>query len=103
MSGDTAVPVHYEMKGFNSLMGSHYDHYFLSYQNFSPEKPADEVFDLFLSKSCHGWPGPGLASDHIYTMNPAKEFVENHEAHVRLARICYDRQLWVDFDLQGNF
>ena len=42
MSGDIAVPVHYEMKGFNSLMGSHYDHYFLSYQNFSPEKPADE-------------------------------------------------------------
>ena len=42
MSGDTAVPVHYEMKGFNSLMGSHYDHYFLSYQNFSPEKPADK-------------------------------------------------------------
>ena len=42
MSGDTVVPVHYEMKGFNSLMGSHYDHYFLSYQNFSPEKPADE-------------------------------------------------------------
>ena len=42
MSGDTAVPVHYEMKGFNSLMGSHYDHYYLSYQNFSPEKPADE-------------------------------------------------------------
>merc|ERR1712172_196970 len=83
MSGDIAVPVHYEMKGFNSLMGSHYDHYFLSYQNFSPEKPADEVFDLFLSKSCHGWPGPGLPSDHVYTMNPAKEFVENHQAHVR--------------------
>ena len=42
MSGDIAVPVHYEMKGFNSLMGSHYDHYFLSYKNFSPEEPADE-------------------------------------------------------------
>ena len=26
-----AVPVHYEMKGFNSLLGSHYDHYFLTY------------------------------------------------------------------------
>ncbi len=25
------VPVHYEMKGFNSLLGSHYDHYFLTY------------------------------------------------------------------------
>ena len=48
MSGDTAVPVHYEMKGFNSLMGSHYDHYFLSYQNFSPEKPADQGFSFFV-------------------------------------------------------
>ena len=43
------------------------------------------MFDLFLSKSCHGWPGPGVASDHVYTMNPAKEFVDNHEAHVRSA------------------
>ena len=38
----------YEMKGFNSLMGSHYDHYFLSYQNFSPEKPADQGFSFFV-------------------------------------------------------
>ena len=27
----TPVPVHYEMKGFNSLLGSHYDHYYLTY------------------------------------------------------------------------
>ena len=39
------------------------------------------VFDLFLSKECHGWPGPG--TDHTYTMNPAREFVNNHDAHVR--------------------
>merc|ERR1712165_198373 len=70
MTGDFPVP-------------RHYDHYFISYQNFSPDKPANEVFDLFLSKSCHGWPGPGKASDHVYTMNPAKEFVDNHDAHVR--------------------
>ena len=25
------VPVHYEMKGFNSLLGSHFDHYYLTY------------------------------------------------------------------------
>ena len=42
MSGDFPVPRHYEMKGYNSLMGSHYDHYFISYQNFSPDKPANE-------------------------------------------------------------
>merc|ERR1712106_330736 len=27
--------------------------------------------------------GPGPGADHVYTMNPIKEFVENHEAHVR--------------------
>ena len=27
-----AVPIHYEMKGYNSLLGSHYDHYYLSYE-----------------------------------------------------------------------
>ncbi len=27
-----AVPVHYEMKGYNSLLGSHYDHYYLTYE-----------------------------------------------------------------------
>merc|ERR1719245_864681 len=58
---DLAIPVHYEMRGYNSLLGSHFDHY--------------------LGKSCHGWPRPG--SDHVYTMNPMKEFVDNHEAHVR--------------------
>jgi hypothetical protein len=26
-----AIPVHYEMKGYNTLLGSHYDHYFLDY------------------------------------------------------------------------
>ena len=41
---------------------------------------SQHVFDLFLSESCHGWPGPG--AEHVYTMNPMKEFVENHEAHV---------------------
>merc|ERR1719376_1652739 len=78
---DLAVPIHYEMRGYNSLLGSHFDHYYLTYENFSPEVPDDSVFDLYLSKSCHGWPGPG--SDHVYTMNPMKEFVDNNEAHVR--------------------
>jgi len=76
-----AIPVHYEMRGYNSLLGSHYDHYYLSYDNFSPEVPEDSVFDLFLGRSCHGWPGPG--SDHVYTMNPIREFVDNHDTHVK--------------------
>jgi len=76
-----AIPVHYEMKGYNTLLGSHYDHYYLSYHDFRAE-PLDDspVFDLFLKKDCHGWPGPGM--DHTYTMNPMKEFIENHDTHV---------------------
>ena len=31
VENDVTVPVHYEMKGFNTLLGSHYDHYFLRY------------------------------------------------------------------------
>ena len=28
---EIAIPVHYEMKGYNTLLGSHYDHYYLTY------------------------------------------------------------------------
>ena len=31
---------------------------------------------------CHGFPGPGVEAEHIYTMNPAKEFIEGHTGHV---------------------
>ncbi|XP_023327352.1 digestive cysteine proteinase 1 [Eurytemora carolleeae] len=74
------IPVHYEMRGYNSLLGSHYDHYFLTYENFSEEVPDSSVFDYYVGKSCHGWPGPG--SEHIYQMEPMKEFIHNHDAHV---------------------
>jgi len=26
-----AIPVRYEMRGYNTLLGSHYDHYYLDY------------------------------------------------------------------------
>lgn len=38
------TPVKYEMRGFNSLLGSHYDHYYLIYEDFRAEKPSNEVF-----------------------------------------------------------
>jgi hypothetical protein len=31
------IPVHYEMRGYNNLLGSHYDHYYVSYENFSDQ------------------------------------------------------------------
>ena len=78
---DIAVPVHYEMRGYNSLLGSHYDHYFVSYKHFKAAAlDNSHVFDIYQNMSCHGWPGPGM--DHTYTMNPMREFINNDDAHV---------------------
>ncbi|PSN55954.1 hypothetical protein C0J52_02135 [Blattella germanica] len=42
----TAIPLKYEMKGYNTLLGSHYDHYYLMYEWFSPDKPKPDVFQI---------------------------------------------------------
>ena len=73
----TAVPVQYEMKGFNTLLGSHYDHYYLEYFQYSPDKPDPKVFEDYDDSTCHGFPGPGL-KDHTYTMNPMREYISQH-------------------------
>jgi len=75
------VPVRYEMKGFNSLLGSHYDHYYLDYETFSAETPSEDAFLVPETiGACHGFPGPG--SDHIFTFNPMREFIHGHDNHV---------------------
>ncbi|KAL1115154.1 hypothetical protein AAG570_007185, partial [Ranatra chinensis] len=79
-SPKVAVPVKYEMKGYNSLLGSHYDHYYLTYDSFSVEKPEEKVFKIQTNMTCTSFPGPGV--DHVYTFNPMKEYVEGHEDHV---------------------
>lgn len=35
--GAPVTPVHYEMKGYNTLLGSHYDKYIVEYKEFSPQ------------------------------------------------------------------
>jgi len=47
---DSAIPVRYEMKGFNTLLGSHYDHYYLDYEEYSDDAPNPSVFNLEKSK-----------------------------------------------------
>ena len=76
-----AIPLHYEMKGFNSLLGSHYDHYYLTYRNFFPDPPQSSIFDEYQTHGkCGGMPGPGVSK--VYHMNPAKEFVDHVDEHV---------------------
>ena len=45
-----AIPVRYEMRGFNTLLGSHYDHYYLEYDWYSFETPSPDVFQVEQSK-----------------------------------------------------
>ena len=37
-------PVHYEMMGYDTLLGSHYDKYEVDYADFSDEMPPSDVF-----------------------------------------------------------
>ncbi|XP_053123811.1 digestive cysteine proteinase 2-like isoform X2 [Hemicordylus capensis] len=66
------VPVHYEMQGFNSLLGSHYDKYEIDYTSFSHTFPSD-VFDLPHDLKCESW--PSAAAEHRIMANPMQEFV----------------------------
>ncbi|XP_076276388.1 C1 family peptidase 26-29-p isoform X3 [Lasioglossum baleicum] len=77
------IPIKYEMKGFNSLLGSHYDHYYLNYDSFTPMKPNADVFEITENLTCVSFPGPG--DKHIYTFNPMREFIHNYDAHVNEA------------------
>ncbi|CAH0753422.1 unnamed protein product [Bemisia tabaci] len=76
----TPIPVRYEMNGYNSLLGSHFDHYYLSYDSYTTESPDPDVFIIAENLKCGSFPGPGV--DHIYTFNPIKEFIENYDEHV---------------------
>ncbi|XP_012224399.2 digestive cysteine proteinase 1 [Linepithema humile] len=77
------IPVRYEMKGFNSLLGSHYDHYYLEYDWYSYEQPSDDVFKIAENATCVSFPGPG--ENHIYTFNPMYEFIHHDEDHLHEA------------------
>lgn len=48
--GKIAVPIRYEMKGFNSLLGSHYDHYYLSYHYYDTASIPSDTFKLSPSR-----------------------------------------------------
>ncbi|XP_026499984.2 digestive cysteine proteinase 1 [Vanessa tameamea] len=76
-----AIPVRYEMKGFNSLLGSHYDHYYIDYSDYDVNDIDQDVFHVDSGFQCTSFPGPG--SRHFATFNPMKEFVHPvHDAHV---------------------
>ncbi|XP_027488076.1 counting factor associated protein D-like, partial [Corapipo altera] len=66
------VPLHYEVRGFNSLLGSHYDKYEIDYSSFSHRFPPG-VFQLPEGVQCEQWPTG--SPEHLLVANPMQEFV----------------------------
>jgi len=50
VASDDQTPVRYEMMGFDSLLGSHYDKYVLDYNMYNNEPIPESVFDPPKSK-----------------------------------------------------
>lgn len=87
-SSHVLVPVHYWMLGYDSLLGSHYDRYDVTYYDYRVGGAQDEAF-AFEPKAlqCAPMDGPGDdASDaqlraHLITQNPMHEFVEEPQRY----------------------
>uniref|UniRef100_A0A6P7FEG8 Digestive cysteine proteinase 1-like n=1 Tax=Diabrotica virgifera virgifera TaxID=50390 RepID=A0A6P7FEG8_DIAVI len=70
-----AIPVKYDMRGYNSLLGSHYDHYYLLYtwKSYRTHKIDPSVFEVETNSECRSFPGPG--NQHVHIMNPMAEYI----------------------------
>lgn len=83
VSKATKKPIKYDMIGFDSLIGSHYDRYYLIYENFDNTiRPNPIVFEVPNNASCGGFPGPGIAAEHRLSANPMRQFIHNDESHL---------------------
>ena len=75
------IPVHYVMLGYNTLFGSHYDEYKVSYRNYQPDPEIlAGTFDIASNFTCRSFPGPG--HEHASLHNPIREFVHDDTNHV---------------------
>ncbi|XP_015929473.1 digestive cysteine proteinase 2 [Parasteatoda tepidariorum] len=80
MVKSTGAPFHYIMKGYNSLLGSHYDKYELYYFSYTAGSASDKDFEVSDTLQCSGFPGPG--SEITVLSNPMREFVSNDDTHI---------------------
>ncbi|XP_028406365.1 digestive cysteine proteinase 1-like [Dendronephthya gigantea] len=65
-------PKRYEMLGYDTLFGSHYDKYEVLYNSFDIGIPTEETFEIPKGMKCHGFPGPGAESAVI--ANPMRDY-----------------------------
>ncbi|XP_071477039.1 digestive cysteine proteinase 2-like [Diadema antillarum] len=67
-------PVRYEMMGYNTLLGSHFDKYVIDYEFFDETSAIpNTTFDIPKGLKCRGFPGPGM--EHQIKVNPFREMI----------------------------
>ena len=71
------------MIGYDSLLGSHYDRYYVEYFNFETEEISPSVFAITTNLRCRDFPGPGMQNRVL--ANPMREFFHNDESHTHHA------------------
>lgn len=82
VDSETSAPVRYEMMGYDTLLGSHYDKYYLDYSNFQNKTLNASVFDYTsFGLTCSGFPGPGVSERRVL-MNPMVEYLHGYDDHV---------------------
>ncbi|XP_064203269.1 digestive cysteine proteinase 1-like [Anguilla rostrata] len=78
---EPATPWHYEMMGYNTLLGSHYDKYLVDYKEFSSHVDP-KAFSLPDGLKCGPFPGPGV--EHQILANPMQDLVHTtSKGHAR--------------------
>jgi len=80
LSADDMSPVRYEMYGYDSLLGSHFDKYYVDYSDFSEQVIPEKMFYVPDNDTCGGFPGPGDAESRIL-MNPMREYINHDDTH----------------------
>ncbi|XP_051727704.1 counting factor associated protein D-like [Ctenopharyngodon idella] len=71
-SDSPAVPYHFEMEGFNTLLESHKDKYMIDYSDFSSQTESD-IFTPPGAMTCHEFPDP--PEEHQILANPLQDYV----------------------------
>ncbi|XP_056019981.1 digestive cysteine proteinase 1-like [Ostrea edulis] len=76
------APVRYEMMGYDTLLDSHYDKYYLDYTNYTAGPVNATVFNYkSFGLTCSGFPGLDVAQKKVL-MNPMIEYLHDYDDHV---------------------
>ncbi|CAF0898668.1 unnamed protein product [Rotaria sordida] len=73
INAETKHPVHYEMFGYDTLIGSHFDKYTIDYYNYDEEPIDPNLFRITDEMKCIGFPDSEISSHVLF--NPMSEYI----------------------------